>query len=112
MRKRGAVAEPQDASAALLTSVFKARKAGSRVPIQLQPKPTTTARLLASTSRQQSLWMTEPIVAATQIFDRIQQPSSPQMEEHLQLLIDHYNTKGFSQHSVVLAQTCIVSGIV
>jgi len=39
--------------------------------------------------------MAEPIIAATQIFDHIQLPESPQVKEHLDVLLDHYDAKGF-----------------
>ena len=40
--------------------------------------------------------MVEPLIAATQIFDRMQQPDSPEVEQALSLLLDHYDSRGFA----------------
>ena len=101
-RKRSAAAGPQDASVPPLTSAFRARKAGSARELDQKPqaRPTLVVRLLAA-DRQAAVnsLMTEPIFAATQIFDHIQQPESPQVDEHLDVLLTcfwiHYDAKGF-----------------
>ena len=97
-RKRSAAAGSQDASVPLLTSVFRAHKADSVRKLERKPQArlTLVARLLAG-DRQAAVGslMAEPIIAATQIFDHIQLPESPQVKEHLDVLLDHYDAKGF-----------------
>ena len=38
--------------------------------------------------------MVEPLIAATQIFDHMQQPDLPRVEQVLNLLLDHYDFPG------------------
>ena len=81
-----------------LTAVFKARKADSAAP-KLEPKPppaiSVVVRLLTNKSSSSSL-MVEPLIAATQVFDHMQQPDSTGVEQALSLLLDHYDSKGFA----------------
>ena len=78
--------------------MFKARKADSAAP-KLEPKPppaiSVVVRLLTNKSSSSSL-MVEPLIAATQVFDHMQQPDSTGVEQALSLLLDHYDSKGFA----------------
>ena len=93
--------EPEVANAPLkLTAVFKARKADSAAP-KLEPEPpppiSVVVRLLGVTNKSSSSLMVEPLIAATQIVDRMQQPDpSPEVEQALSLLLDHYDSRGFA----------------
>ena len=81
-----------------LTVVFKARKADSAAP-KLEPKPppaiSVVVRLLTNKSSSSSL-MVEPLIAAIQVFDHMQQPDSTGVEQALSLLLDHYDSQGFA----------------
>ena len=82
-----------------LTAVFKARKADSAAP-KLEPEPpppiSVVVRLLGVTNKSSSSLMVEPLIAATQVFDHMQQPDSTGVEQALSLLLDHYDSKGFA----------------
>ena len=63
---------------------------------QAAPAISVVVRLLGLTNKSSSSsLMVEPLIAATQVFDHMQQPDSPGVEQALSLL-DHYDSKGFA----------------
>ena len=87
MKRKGSEPEAMVNAPLKLTAVFKACKADSTAP-KLEPKPpavSVVVRLLATTNKSSSSLMVEPLIAATQIFDRMQQPDSPEVEQALSM---------------------------
>ena len=96
--------------------MFKARKADSAAP-KLEPKPppaiSVVVRLLTNKSSSSSL-MVEPLIAATQVFDHMQQPDSPGVEQALSLLLPPCwitTIPRALRHSAASAQRCVASGL-
>ena len=70
--------------------------------------PTVVIQLLGLTHKSSSSLMVEPLIAATQIFDHMQQPDLPRVEQICCLIT---TTSGALRRSVGSARRCITSGL-